>query len=124
MNPPLTDLADRLATMDFARRLADARRQENLTQQALADRVGIHVSQLRRYEAGTNQPTLDVLRNIALALSVSIDSLVFDDTERGPDDDLRLAFEATTDLDPDERAMLKGLIEAVLLKHQAKRWAS
>jgi len=37
------------------------------------------------------------------------------------DDDV---FEATTRLDPDEQAMVRTLIEAVLLKHEAKRWAS
>jgi len=31
---------------------------------------------------------------------------------------------ATVDLDPDEQAVVRQLIEAVLLKHQAKRWAS
>jgi transcriptional regulator with XRE-family HTH domain len=113
-----------LLTMDFATRLAAARKERGLTQAALAERVGIHVTQVRRYEAGTSAPTLDVLRNIAVALHVSTDSLVFDDGERGPDDELRLAFEATMNLDPDERAMLKQLIEAVLLKHEAKRWAS
>jgi transcriptional regulator with XRE-family HTH domain len=77
-----------------------------------------------RYEAGTSAPTFDVLRNIAIALHVSTDSLVFAEHERGPGDDLRLASEATADLHPAEQAMVKQLIEAVLLKHQAKRWAS
>jgi transcriptional regulator with XRE-family HTH domain len=111
-------------TMDFATRLTATRKERSLTQAALAERVGIHVTQIRRYEAGTSAPTLDVLRNIAVALSVTIDSLVFDQDERGPDDDLRLAFEATMHLDPDERATVKQLIEAMILKHEAKRWAS
>jgi ribosome-binding protein aMBF1 (putative translation factor) len=54
----------------------------------LADKLGIHVSQLKRYEAGTSQPTLDVLRKIALSLHVSSDVLLFDEGERGPDEDL------------------------------------
>lgn len=40
----------------FARRLATTRKHVGLTRQALADRVGIHVTQLRRYEADTSQP--------------------------------------------------------------------
>jgi len=111
-------------TMDFAHRLTDARKDRGLTQQALADRVGIHVTQVRRYEAGTAQPTLDVLRNIAVALNITTDSLAFGDHERDPDEDLRLAFEATRHLDPDERDMVKNLIEAVLLKHEARRWTT
>src|SRR5580658_7828183 len=76
--------------MDFPARLAALRKDRGLTQQALAERVGIHVSQLRRYEAGGAQPTLDVLRRLAVALSVSADQLVFDSDERGPDGDLLL----------------------------------
>lgn len=110
--------------MDFAARLVATRKERGLTQQALADTSGVHVTQIRRYEAGSNAPTLDVLRNLAIALHVSTDSLVFDPAERAPADELRLAFEATNDLDPDEQAMVRQLIEAVLLKHQAKRWAS
>lgn len=118
---PDQQLLERLLAMNFADRLTAARKQQNLTQQHLADRVGVHVTQLRRYEAGTNQPTLDVLRGLAVALSVSTDALVFDTDERGPGDDLRLTFEATQRLDPDERTTVRQLIEAILLRHEARR---
>jgi transcriptional regulator with XRE-family HTH domain len=54
-------------------------------------RIGLHISQIRRYEAGDSEPTLDVIRKLAIALSVSADVLVFEEGERGPDEDLRLA---------------------------------
>ncbi|HWH93961.1 MAG TPA: helix-turn-helix transcriptional regulator, partial [Baekduia sp.] len=95
-----------------------------LTQQALSERADIHVTLLRRYEAGKTQPGLDALRKIALALNVSADQLLFDPDERGPSDDLRLQFEAVSRLDPDERNVVKSLIEGMLLKHEAKRWAA
>lgn len=113
-----------LGDMDFAARLADLRKERGLTQQALADDVGIHVSQIRRYESGGSQPTLDALRNLAVALSVSTDALVFDEDERGPSDDLRLQFEAASKLDDESKAVVKALIEGVLLRHEARRWAS
>lgn len=119
----MVDVATIHMLMDFATRLADARKERGLTQQALADRVGIHVTQIRRYEAGTSSPTLDVLAKIAMAMNVTTDSLVFGEHDRDPDEDLRLSYEATRHLDPDEREMVKGLIEAVLLKHEARRWA-
>ena len=88
-----------------------------MTQQTLADTVGVHVTQLRRYEAGTNQPTLDVLRALAVALAVSADDLVFDPDERGPQDEsLRLHLAALDQLDPDERASIRALIEGALLR--------
>ena len=77
---------------------------------------------IRRYEAGDSQPNLAALRNLALALSVSTDALVFDDAERGPDDDLRLQFEATSRLDDEGKTLVKALLEAVLLRQEARRW--
>ena len=76
-----------------------------------ADLASVHVVQLRRYEAGGSQPTLDALKRLALALSVSTDMLVFDPAERDPGDDLRLHFEALARLGPDERKLVKTLIE-------------
>jgi transcriptional regulator with XRE-family HTH domain len=117
-------LIDRLGDMDFAKRLVTARHAKGMTQQALADQVGIHVTQVRRYEAGTSQPTLDVLRALAVALSVSTDSLVFNDDERGPQDDsFRMHLEALDQLDDDEKTTVLNLIESVLLRHQARRLA-
>lgn len=110
--------------MAFPQRLVELRKQQGLTQQALAERSDIHVTLLRRYEAGKTQPGLDALRKIALALNVSSDMLLFDEDERGPSDDLRLQFEAASRLDDDERNALKSLIEGLLLKHEAKRWAA
>lgn len=93
-------------------------------QQALADRADIHVTLLRRYEAGKTQPGLDTLKRIAVAPSVSADLLLFEPEERGPTDDLRLQFEAASRLDPDERNTLRDLIDGLILKHEAKRWAT
>ncbi len=107
--------------MSFPKKLAALRKENGLTQQVLADKLSIHVSQLKRYEAGTSQPTLDVLRKIALSLHVSSDVLLFDEGDRGPDEDLQLHFEAVSKLDPDEKKTIKELLEGMLLKHEAKK---
>ncbi len=109
---------------EFPQHLAALRKQHGLTQQALAERVGIHVVQLRRYEAGTSQPTLDVIRKLATALSVSADLLLFGKDQRGPDDDLRLQFEAVSRFDADEKQVVRSLLEGMILKHEARRWSS
>jgi transcriptional regulator with XRE-family HTH domain len=90
----------------------------------LAERVGVHVVQLRRYEGGTSQPTLDVIRRLATALSVSADLLLFGKNERGPDEDLRLQFEAVSRFDADEKQVVCSLLEGMILKHEARRWSS
>ena len=108
----------------FAERLTALRKQHGLTQQALADRAEIHVTLLRRYEAGKTQPNIDTLRRIALALSISADLLLFDEHERGPADELRAQFEATQRLSDDEKTTVKRVLEGLLLAHEAKRWAA
>lgn len=83
----------------FGDRLAALRKQRGLTQQAVADAAGAYVTPIRRYGGGTSQPTLDVLRTVALALSPSADSLLFDPDERGPaNPSLRLRLEALDQL--------------------------
>ena len=107
--------------MDFPDRLAALRRGKRLTQQALADAVGIHVSQLRRYEAGHSQPTLEVIRKLAVTLSVSADLLVFGKDERGPDDELRLQFEAVGRLDDHDRSLVREVLDSIISRHDARR---
>lgn len=108
----------RFAAMELPERLTALRHERGLTQAVLADRAELNVSQLRRYEAGTSEPSLAALRRLAIALSVTTDALVFGDDTRGPDNDkLRLAFEATKFLDPDEQATVTALLEAFLARH-------
>lgn len=106
---------------DFPERLAARRKERGLTQQALADRIGGHVQQLKRYEAGSSQPTLEVIRKLATALSVSSDQLLFGKDERGPDYDLRLQFEAVSRFDEEEKRVVRSLLEGMILKHEARR---
>ena len=109
-------------TMSFPARLAALRKESGFTQQQMADKIGMHVSQLKRYEAGASQPTIDVFRRITLALNVSADMLLFEANERGPDDRLKLQFEALSHLDEKEREAVETMIAGVLHMHDAKRW--
>src|SRR5690606_15400448 len=72
-------------------------------------------------ESGASQPTLDVLRRLAVSLSVSADVLLFDKDERGPDEALKLKFEALRDFSPDERRIAEGVLDSLIVQHQAKR---
>jgi len=109
--------------MGFAQRLAAIRKQRSLTQQALADKADLHIVQICRYETGKTEPTLEVLRKLALALNIRADALVFDDHDRDPDDDLRLQFEALGQFSPDEKAVARSVLESLILKHDANRFS-
>ena len=110
------------SSSDFHLRLASLRKERGLTQQALADRIGGHIQQLKRYEAGSSQPTLEVIRNLATALSVTSDQWLFGKDERGPDGDLRLQFEAVSRFDEEENHVVHSLLEGMILNHEARRW--
>jgi len=109
-------------TMSFPERLAALRKEHGFTQQQMADKIDMHVSQLKRYESGASQPTIEVFRRIALALNVSADMLLFEADERGPDERLKLQFEAVSKLDEKEREAVETMIAGVLHMHDAKRW--
>lgn len=111
-----------LITMEFAVRLSQLRRQKGLSQQALADAVGLHVTQIKRYEAGATQPSLEALKKIAVTLGVSTDFMLFDDDERGPDDTFRLQFDVIAQLEDEEKRIIHELIDGMILKYQARRW--
>ena len=86
-----------------------------------ADAVGIHVNQIKRYEAGTTQPTLEVLIKFTKALHISLDTLVSGETPE-LDDQLRMHLEAIRDLDTDDKKIIQEVLAGLLFKYQAKRW--
>src|SRR5215218_8406939 len=57
---------------DVIRRRCD---ELGLSQSALADQVGVHVRQIRRYERGEQQPVLGVAAKLAETLGVTLDEL-------------------------------------------------
>ena len=59
--PAPTQATAPLPAANFPARLIQTRRQASMTQQALADAAGVHVNQIKRYEAGAAQPTLEAL---------------------------------------------------------------
>lgn len=108
-------------TMDFVKRLIELRKQRGLTQQSLADDIEIHVNQIKRYEAGTAQPTLETLVKLANRLNTTLDDLVFGEDHRNPTDDLKLQFEALSSFDEEDKRVAQEVLESLILKHNAKR---
>jgi transcriptional regulator with XRE-family HTH domain len=76
----------------FAEILRLRRREVGLSQAALAAAAGVDPRQIRRYEAGEQEPVLPVAVAIADALKISVDALVgVRDREIGLDGDWSLA---------------------------------
>ena len=120
----LTSKTNNWFTMTFSKRLSTLRKERGLTQKVLAEQVSVHITQIQRYEKGVVQPTLDVLRRLAVTLSVSADLLVFDKEERGADDELKLEFEAISQFDKEEKAVVKKVLQGLIIQHQSKLWST
>ncbi len=63
----------------------------------------------------------NVIRRLAIVLSVTSDELVFEEDERQPNDNLVLLLEGVNQLDPDEKRVVKEMIEGMIVKHQTKQ---
>lgn len=111
-------------SMHFPTRLIQLRKALGLTQQSLAEVAQVHVNQIRRYEAGTAQPTLEALIRLAKALHVRLDNLVFEEGERGPDEDMAMLFEAINEFTDAEKETVRTVLSGMVLQHSARRWDS
>lgn len=86
-------------------------------------RCPVHVTQVKRYEAGTSQPSLEAIKKIAKTLRVTTDSLIFDD-ELNTGTELALQFQAISHMPKEEQAIIRELIEGMIIKYGTQRWAT
>jgi transcriptional regulator with XRE-family HTH domain len=106
--------------MGFPENLGELRRRRGLTQAALAKRLGVLANQVSLYESGRSEPSLGVLRKLAVALSVSSDELLFGGEDPlDKDVALKRAFEATLLLQPEEQAVVKSLLDTYVAAHRS-----
>ncbi len=117
----MVSIPDWLTTMSFSQRVIELRKKRGLTQQGLSDATGIHVQQIKRYEAGSSQPTAEALKKLAIVLHVSSDFLLFEPGEREPEDDLKLRFEAVAAMPAEEQEVAKAVLDAIIVKSQVSQ---
>ena len=107
--------------MPFAQKLAKMRKEKGFTQEDMAQKAGVGIAQLRRYEGGKSSPTLEVIKNIAKTLGVTTDELIFDEEEgvasnKLVDRKLLEQFEMVTKMNPHDKDAIKTILESMILK--------
>ncbi len=65
--------------IDLARNLVDLRREKNLTQKEVAEKIGVSASAIGFWETGINEPKATYLMKIAKFFGITIDELVGSD---------------------------------------------
>ncbi len=107
--------------MEFKERLKQARTKKGISQNQLAKDIGVHVTNISRYERGENRPTSDVLTKLANALDVTGDFLMdgsMDDKAQMAisDKELLSQFQKVSQLSNDKKLIVKELLDAFLIK--------
>ncbi|TMO64853.1 transcriptional regulator [Pseudoalteromonas aurantia] len=110
--------------MSFPARFLQLRKDNNLTQPQMADKIGIHITQVKRYEAGQAQPSIELLKKIATAFNVTTDWMIFEDGERDLPKGLQLKFEAVSQMSEEDQRTIQSLIDGMILKHTASQLAT
>lgn len=72
-------------------RLREVRKRRGLTQEQLAEKIGVTFQQIEQYESGSSRLNSDRLQQIPTALEIPIGSLFDDNDERAlTDEEMRL----------------------------------
>ena len=112
-----------VASIAFGKKLKELRTQRGWSQQELADKAKMGIAQVHRYEKGTSQPTLDVIRRLAIEFRVSADEFLFDG-RHGPakmhikSGRLLQRFEKIAELPEHEQEIVVYLLDAVIARAQ------
>jgi len=88
------------------------------TRIAIRNRIAAHISIRVRLPTG---PPNRILTDESPGLRTVVPIPV---VERLPSDDLALQFEAVQQLSDDERAVIREVVESLIIKYQTRRWAS
>lgn len=65
--------------MNIGLKIKEYRKSKGLTQKELADKIGVAVNTISRYEIGERVPTLKIIYDIAEALNTDIGNILNDD---------------------------------------------
>lgn len=113
----------------FGHRLKALRERRQLSQQELADLIGLHLSQLSRLERGVSRPNAETVLALAHALRATTDALLSGDAAGEQTleiENLRLyeRFRALGSLGREEQETVVRLIDAVIAKCRLEDLAS
>lgn len=105
------------------------RKEKNLNQSQLAEKIGVSLTQLQRYENKGVQPPADILRKLADTFNTSIDFLVYGDSEQKAqqsikDNELLSQFKAVEQLDSKDKSTIKDIIDAFIKRSKLNQIAA
>lgn len=112
--------------MSFGENLKRIRTEKGISQGELAQRLGMHASHVSRYERDQTAPSIEVLKKIAEALTVSADELLYGSTDKRSksiikDNDLLQLFGRVQQLDKQQLTCIKSMLGAYIFQADTKQ---
>ena len=106
---------------DFGSNLKRFRSEKGFSQEAFAAKIGVHVTNLSKYERNKSVPSLEVAEKMASVLDMSLDELVYGQQNekariRIADNELLSLFNKTQHLPDDQKKTVMDLLSTFLLK--------
>ena len=106
---------------NFGNNLKQNRLNKSLSQEAFAAKIGVHVTNLSKYERSKSVPSLEIAQKMAAILDVSLDELVHGKQEEKArtqisDNELLSLFNKTQNLEEGQKKTVVDLLSAFLLK--------
>ncbi|MHC5354833.1 helix-turn-helix domain-containing protein [Myroides sp. LJL115] len=109
---------------NFGKNLKELRTTKGFSQEVLASKIGIHVTNLSKYERNISVPSLEIAEKMAKTLSISLDELVYGNNKAGnvlQDNQLLNLFTQTQQLNDNQKNTIKDLLEAFILKNNLQK---
>jgi transcriptional regulator with XRE-family HTH domain len=115
--------------ISIGERIQISRKNNNFSQSQLAEKIGVSLTQLQRYENKGVQPPADILKKLADTFNTSIDYLVYGDSEQKAkqtikDNELLTQFKAVEELDNKDKSTIKDIIDAFIKRSKLKNIAA
>ena len=102
---------------DLGARIAQLRRDQNLTQQQLAELMGMSQQSVASWEVGRLRPAVSMLPRLAKALGVSTEALIGQEekpAKRGPTPKLQQQMERISQLPRTKQRFVMDMLDTVL----------
>jgi transcriptional regulator with XRE-family HTH domain len=104
---------------DFGSILKSLRSEKGFSQEAFASKIGVHVTNLSKYERNLSIPSLEVAKRMAEVLEISLDKLVHGNNKAQDtieDIDLLTLFNKAQNLSKKQKETVKDFLSAFVLK--------
>lgn len=104
---------------DFGSILKSLRNEKGFSQDVFATKIGVHVTNLSKYERNLSIPSLEVAKRMAEVLEISLDKLVHGENKAKDtieDIDLLSLFNKAQKLSEKQKETVKDFLSAFVLK--------